>query len=92
MNAKHVIFGTVTGATIFNAIRIGKTDMTDSDSGMPADLENAPIIKSVKIDFHPSDDIVQNRMEDVSWKIRQGDQNGSNDVKRVKGNGRQRGT
>ena len=65
LNTKHVIFGTVTGATIFNAIRIGKTDTTDSDSGMPADLENAPIIKSVKIDFHTFDDIVQNRMEDV---------------------------
>ena len=65
LNTKHVIFGTVTGATIFNAIRIGKTDTTYSDSGMPADLENAPIIKSVKIDLHPFDDVVQNRMGDV---------------------------
>ena len=69
LNAKHVIFGTMTGATIFNTLRIGKTDTTDSDSSMLADLENAPIIKSVRIDFHPFDDIVQNRMEDVPWKL-----------------------
>ena len=70
LNAKHVVFGTVTGATIFNAMRIGKTDTADSESGMPADLENAPVIKSIKVDFHPFDDIVQTRMEDVPWKNR----------------------
>jgi len=83
LNAKHVIFGTVTGATIFNAMRIGKTDTADSEAGMPTDLENAPVIKSIKVDFHPFDDIVQTRMEDVPWKNRgSGEQGGGSNIEK----------
>ena len=58
LDAKHVVFGTVAGSTMFNALRIGRTD-ADDQTGIPTDLEDAPPrIKSVKIDYHPFEDMV----------------------------------
>jgi len=82
LDAKHVIFGTVTGATIFNAIRIGKTETGEDGLGSPVDLECAPVVKEVKVDFHPFGDIVQTRMEDVPWKAKRGEENGKDDIKK----------
>ncbi|KAK1745214.1 hypothetical protein QTG54_004505 [Skeletonema marinoi] len=46
------------GSTMFNALRIGRTD-ADDQTGIPTDLEDAPPrIKSVKIDYHPFEDMV----------------------------------
>jgi len=66
LNHKHVIFGTVSGPTIFNAIRIGKTEV-DTD-GTAVDFENVPKIISVKIDFHPFTDLVATEEGQVPWK------------------------
>jgi peptidyl-prolyl cis-trans isomerase SDCCAG10 len=53
LDGKHVLFGTVSGPTVFNAIRIGKVDV-DEETNLPkGDLEYAPRIKSVKIVDNP---------------------------------------
>ena len=52
LDGKHVIFGTVSGPTIFNALRIGSSEV-DESSNQPVDMENAPRIKSVKIVDNP---------------------------------------
>lgn len=48
LDGKHVLFGTVSGPTIFNAIRIGRTNV-DEETKQPVDMEDAPRIRSVKI-------------------------------------------
>mmetsp|Transcript_27499 Transcript_27499/g.57765 ORF Transcript_27499/g.57765 Transcript_27499/m.57765 type:complete len:625 (-) Transcript_27499:15-1889(-) len=68
LDAKHVIFGTVSGPTIFNALRIGRTDV-DEGSGVPIDLRGAPPrIKNVKIDHHPFQDLVVTSDKSIPWK------------------------
>jgi peptidyl-prolyl cis-trans isomerase SDCCAG10 len=52
LDGKHVIFGTVSGPTIFNALRIGSSEV-DETSNQPVDMEHAPRIKSVKIVDNP---------------------------------------
>jgi peptidyl-prolyl cis-trans isomerase SDCCAG10 len=52
LDGKHVIFGTVSGPTIFNALRIGSSEI-DEHSNQPVDMEHAPRIKSVKIVDNP---------------------------------------
>jgi peptidyl-prolyl cis-trans isomerase SDCCAG10 len=52
LDAKHVCFGTVTGPTVFNALRIGNTDVED-DTHQPAILEEAPRVERVKILENP---------------------------------------
>jgi peptidyl-prolyl cis-trans isomerase SDCCAG10 len=52
LDGKHVIFGTVSGPTIFNALRIGSSEV-DESSNQPVDMEHAPRIKSVKIVDNP---------------------------------------
>jgi len=53
LNNKHVVFGTIgAGPTIFNALRIGRTE-TDASTHQPVDLENATRILSVKIVENP---------------------------------------
>ena len=48
LDGKHVVFGTVAGPTIFNAMRMGRIEV-DETTGQPLDLQEAPRIKSVKI-------------------------------------------
>ncbi|KAL7452433.1 hypothetical protein ACHAWC_004155 [Mediolabrus comicus] len=68
LDAKHVIFGTVAGSTMFNALRIGRTD-ADEQTGIPADLDDCPpTIKSVKIDYHPFEDLVVTAEKKIPWK------------------------
>lgn len=52
LDGKHVCFGTVTGPTVFNALRIGNTDV-DEETNQPTILEEAPRIERVKILENP---------------------------------------
>jgi peptidyl-prolyl cis-trans isomerase SDCCAG10 len=63
LDGKHVIFGTVAGPTIFNALRMGRIEV-EEETGQPADLEDAPRIKSVKIVENPihTDLVVQKKL------------------------------
>ncbi len=68
LDAKHVLFGSVTGSTMFNALRIGRTD-ADEKSGIPMDiLDNPPRIKSVRVNYHPFDDLVVTSDDKIPWK------------------------
>ena len=68
LDAKHVVFGTVAGSTMFNALRIGRTD-ADDQTGIPTDLEDAPPrIKCVKIDYHPFEDLVVTAEKKIPFK------------------------
>ena len=68
LDAKHVIFGTISGPTIFNALRIGRTEVNES-SGIPTDMNDSPPrIKSVKIDHHPFQDLVVTAEKSIPWK------------------------
>lgn len=68
LDAKHVLFGTVAGPTMFNALRIGRTD-SDEKSGIPVDImEDPPRIKSVKVNYHPFDDLVVTSDDKIPWK------------------------
>ena len=52
LDGKHVLFGTVTGPTVFNALRIGNCEI-DEETQQPVDLSEAPRVKSVKIVENP---------------------------------------
>jgi len=68
LDAKNVVFGTIAGATMFNALRIGRTDANDQ-TGIPTDMTDAPPrIKSIKVDFHPFDDMVITAEKKIPWK------------------------
>lgn len=67
LDGKHVVFGTVSGPTVFNALRIGKTDV-DEETNQPTEISEAPRIERVKIvenDIHT--DIVPT--ENVPWRV-----------------------
>mmetsp|Transcript_11228 Transcript_11228/g.24696 ORF Transcript_11228/g.24696 Transcript_11228/m.24696 type:complete len:609 (-) Transcript_11228:113-1939(-) len=67
LDAKHVVFGTIAGATMFNALRIGRTD-ADEQNGVPTDMKDAPPrIKSVKVDYHPYEDLVVTADKEIPW-------------------------
>jgi peptidyl-prolyl cis-trans isomerase SDCCAG10 len=67
LDGKHVIFGTVSGPTIFNALRIGSSEV-DESSNQPVDMEHAPRIKSVKIVDNPlHKDLVPQNV--VPWRV-----------------------
>lgn len=51
LDGKHVLFGTVVGPTLFNAIRIGQTDV--EENAPAGDLSYAPRVTSVKIMENP---------------------------------------
>jgi cyclophilin family peptidyl-prolyl cis-trans isomerase len=70
LDKKYVVFATIRGDTIFNALRIGKTETTDDKSGEVVDLENAPTIKSVRIDHHTFDDLVASPESQIPWKAK----------------------
>ncbi|KAL3943588.1 MAG: hypothetical protein SGBAC_002332 [Bacillariaceae sp.] len=70
LDGKHVIFGTVNGPTIFNCMRIGKTDVDDSNQ--PTILSEAPRIQGVRIMENPvHSDIVPSVV--IPWKIKKND-------------------
>ena len=52
LDGKHVCFGTVSGPTIFNALRIGRTE-ADESTHQPVDMGSAHRIKSVKLVENP---------------------------------------
>lgn len=52
LDGQHVVFGTVSGPTIFNALRMGRIEV-DETTGQVADLQEAPRIRSVKIVDNP---------------------------------------
>lgn len=67
LDGKHVIFGTCsTGPTIFNAIRIGGTEV-DESSFQPVDMEHAPRIISTKIVENNVHESIAPRNE-VPWR------------------------
>jgi len=67
LDAKNLVFGTIAGATMFNALRIGRTD-ADEQSGIPTDMKDAPPrIKSVKVDYHPFEDLVVTADKKIPW-------------------------
>ena len=68
LDARHVVFGTVAGATVFNALRIGRTD-ADERTGVPTDAIDAPPrIRGVRVDYHPFGDMVVTADGGVPWK------------------------
>ena len=70
LDARHVVFGTVAGATVFNALRIGRTD-ADERTGVPTDVIDAPPrIRGVRVDYHPFGDMVVTADGKVPWKRR----------------------
>lgn len=77
LDAKHVLFGTVAGPTMFNALRIGRTDV-DEKSGIPVDImEDPPRIKSVKVNYHPFDDLVVTSDDKIPWKKKASGESGA---------------
>ncbi|KAL7521330.1 hypothetical protein ACHAWX_006011 [Stephanocyclus meneghinianus] len=69
LDGNHVIFGTIAGPTIFNALRISKTDV-DETTACPVDMtDSPPRIHGVKIDYHPFQDLVATAERLVPWKI-----------------------
>lgn len=51
LDGKHVLFGTCSGPTIFNALRIG--NLAVDDNHLPKDLDHAPRITACKIIENP---------------------------------------
>lgn len=84
LDKKYVIFGTIRGDTVFNALRIGKTE-TDGESGELVDKEHGPRIKSVRIESHIFDDIVATKEDSVPWKVEKKNESaGKDDFKKRK--------
>jgi len=78
LDKKYVIFGTIQGDTIFNALRIGKSE-TIGDTGELVDKENAPKVKDVRIIEHMFDDLVATKEQLVPWKCKCDDRIGNKD-------------
>lgn len=53
LDGKHVLFGTVSGPTIFNALRIGSNTDVDAETHQPTDWDDAPYVRSVRILDNP---------------------------------------
>lgn len=85
LDKKYVIFGTIRGDTIFNALRIGKTETSDDKSGEVVDLDNAPTIKSIRIDHHTFDDLVASPESQIPWKAKSEKDEGTRKKKKRKG-------
>ena len=64
LDAKHVLFGTVVGPTMFNALRIGKLECNADHQ--PVDLEYAPRITGTRILENPLLDLRPSLL--VPWK------------------------
>ena len=67
LDAKHVVFGTISGSTMFNALRIGRTDV-DEQSGIPIDMKDCPPrILRIEVGSHPFEDMVITADKKVPW-------------------------
>ncbi|CAB9518376.1 trans isomerase CWC27 homolog [Seminavis robusta] len=68
LDSKHIVFGTISGPTIFNAMRIGR-QVTDETTNQPVDLQNATRIQAVKILENPiHQDLVP--QPSVPWRVK----------------------
>lgn len=71
LDGKHVVFGTVAGPTIFNALRMGRIEV-DETTAQPMDLQEAPRIKNIKIVENPiHTQLVPQRT--LPWRSSEGD-------------------
>lgn len=70
LDGKHVVFGTVSGPTIFNCLRIGKTDV-DEETNQPTELSEAPRIERVKIMENEIHTDIVPHPEEVPWQKRE---------------------
>ena len=70
LDQKHIIFGTVTGPTMFNAIRIGRTEVTEEDN-RPVDLDiSPPTVISTKVHSHNfTESLVATPEHLLPWKM-----------------------
>lgn len=82
LDGKHVCFGTVTGPTVFNALRIGNTDVEEG-SHQPTILSEGPRIESVKIMENPIHSDIVPSSGVLPWKSTSGD-DGNDDPKQKK--------
>jgi len=72
LDGEHVVFGTVTGPTIFNAIRIGQTEVDEAQFS-PTDLTEAPRIERIKIVENPIHKaLVPTPDKEVPWQPKEG--------------------
>jgi len=78
LNKRYVILGTIQGDTIFNALRIGKSE-TIGDTGELVDKQNAPKVKDVRIVEHMFDDLVATKEQLVPWKCKDDERTGNKD-------------
>jgi hypothetical protein len=83
LDGKHVVLGTMWGPTIFNALRIGRTDVNE-ETNQPTEMEEAPRIERVKIMENPMHtDIVPSAS--VPWRSRPSDGEAPKKKKKRKG-------
>lgn len=69
LDGKHVIFGRISGPTIFNAIRIGRTGETATDNAAAHDWKETPRIVQVKIMENPFPaDLLPTPPSDIPWR------------------------
>lgn len=86
LDGKHVCFGTVAGPTIFNALRIGNTDV-DEESGQPTILEEAPRIERVKILENPIHTDIVPSQGVLPWQARSTGEDAEDQKKKKKRRG-----
>ena len=83
LDSKHVLFGTISGPTVFNAIRIGKTDVNE-ETNLPTDLSEAPRILRIKTMENPiHTDLVPSQI--CPWKMQQSSDKPAKKKKKRKG-------
>lgn len=81
LDGKHVCFGTISGPTIFNAMRIGNTDV-DEQNGQPTVIEESPRIERVKIMDNPIHTDLVPAPGELPWNVSVA--NGDTDSKKKK--------
>lgn len=85
LNGKHVIFGSVSGPTIFNVVRIATKTHVNEETSQPVEMEHAPRIQSVKIMENPFPDmqeITMKRTIELPWALTKGDSSQATSKKR----------
>lgn len=81
LDGKHVLFGTCSGPTIFNALRIGKIAVDDENQ--PNDMDHAPRITACKVVDNPIH-LSLAPLASVPWRIEEQKQ-GEKKIKKRKG-------
>ena len=86
LDGQHVIFGSITGPTVFNAMRMGKLDVENNDDSLTsfADWSEAPRIRSVKIVDNPVHTQLAPQAV-VPWRIKDDNDGAKKKKKRRKG-------